>query len=269
MKRYHILDCIRGITLISMVIFHAVWDIVYLFDVDWDWYRSPAAYWWQQSICWTFIFLSGFCWSLGKHRLRRGFTVLICGFLISFATEIAMPDQRIRFGVLTLLGISMLLMIPVEGVYKRFLATAGRKYSNEESSSNGIVCRLHTAGFIGSLLCFLLTGNVNVGYLGFEGWKIWKLPEALYELGDVGNLLGFTEYSFYSADYFSIMPWFFLFLAGYFCYGILREKGLLTKLPDIRIPLLGTVGRHSLVVYMLHQPIIYAVLYVYFGLRRG
>ncbi len=257
MKRYRILDCIRGITLISMITFHTVWDLVYIFNVNWEWFLSPAAYWWQQSICWTFIFLSGFCWSFGKHKLQRGLTVLVCGFLISFVTEVAMPDQRIRYGVLTLLGTSMLLMIPVEIVYMRLVAVVTGKYGNDGGTGN-------IAGFVGSLLCFVLTRNVNDGYLGFKGWNLLKLPKQLYHLGEVGTFFGFTDPFFYSADYFSMIPWFFLFLAGYFWYGIMHEKSLLTKLPDIRIPFLSTVGRHSLMIYMLHQPILYAVLYVYF-----
>ena len=58
-SRVEWLDSIRGITLISMILYHAVWDIVYIAKVDWDWFKSDGAYIWQQSICWTFILLSG------------------------------------------------------------------------------------------------------------------------------------------------------------------------------------------------------------------
>ena len=50
-----------------MIAYHACWDLVYLFHADWDWYRGTGAYIWQQSICWTFILLSGFCFSLGRR----------------------------------------------------------------------------------------------------------------------------------------------------------------------------------------------------------
>ena len=53
--RYHGLDFIRGIALISMVLYHALWDVVHLFGVQLTWYDSPFGYVWQQSICYTFI----------------------------------------------------------------------------------------------------------------------------------------------------------------------------------------------------------------------
>ena len=71
-RRYQTLDTLRGVTIVSMILYHACWDLVWIFGADWPWYRSDGAYLWQQSICWTFILLSGYCWSLGRHRLRRG-----------------------------------------------------------------------------------------------------------------------------------------------------------------------------------------------------
>ncbi len=59
-KRYGKLDGIRGIALLNMIAYHMTWDLVYIYQVDWGWYRSQGAYLWQQGICWTFIFLSGF-----------------------------------------------------------------------------------------------------------------------------------------------------------------------------------------------------------------
>ena len=74
-RRYQVLDAIRGCALVSMILYHAAWDLVNMFGVDWPWYRGFAAHVWQQSICWTFILLSGYCWALGRRQLRRGLTV--------------------------------------------------------------------------------------------------------------------------------------------------------------------------------------------------
>lgn len=38
------LDTLRGLTLVSMIVYHACWDLVYLYRLDWDWYRSFWAY---------------------------------------------------------------------------------------------------------------------------------------------------------------------------------------------------------------------------------
>ena len=92
-RRFHLLDGIRGITLISMILYHASWDAVYLLGADWAWYRGPAAHLWQQSICWTFILLSGFCFPFGRKKLRRvdrdllllgGFYLAVAAFFVAF-----------------------------------------------------------------------------------------------------------------------------------------------------------------------------------------
>jgi len=244
MKRHHILDQIRGLTLISMILFHAVWDLVYIFDRDWTWFYSPLAYVWQQSICWLFIALSGFCWSLGRHKLRRGLIVSGAGFLVSLVTELVMPDQRIRFGVLTLLGFCMLVMIPLEKLLSKIPSWAG---------------------LFGSFLSFLLIRNINDGYLGFEGLRFAKLPDNLYHMGDIATFVGFTDTRFYSTDYFSVFPWIFLFITGYYAYRLAMQYGLLEKLSEWKPKgkLLGFMGRKSLIIYMLHQPVIYLILFVW------
>lgn len=244
MKRIRLLDDLRGITLISMIVFHAVWDLVFLFGADWEWFHGWAAYFWQQSICWTFIFLSGFCWSLGKRRLRRGVIVFAAGFIVSLVTELVTPDSRVRFGVLTLLGTCMLLMIFIEKLAAKIPAWVG---------------------FFGSMLCFMLTRNVNDGYLGFESVNLVKMPDELYHMGDIGTFLGFTEKSFFSSDYFSVFPWIFLFVTGYFGYRIALEKKFPEKMQNMHLPgnFWGFIGRHSLIIYMLHQPVIYLGLWIW------
>ena len=106
--RYKIIDEIRGITLISMILYHGIWDLVYIFGWSIEWFRSQGAYLWQQSICWMFILLSGFCWSLGRKKWKRGLTVFGAGILISAITILIMPEERIIFGFITLLGSCML-----------------------------------------------------------------------------------------------------------------------------------------------------------------
>lgn len=232
------LDTIRGIALINMILYHASWDMVYLFGADWDWYRSDMAHVWQQAICWTFILLSGYCFHLGRQRLRRGLMAFGGGALVTAVTLIAMPDAPIFWGVLTLLGSATLLTIPLDRLLAKIPARAGLALS---------------------FCLFLLLGEVNAGYLGFESARILALPETLY-----ANLftayLGFPAAGFYSSDYFPLLPWLFLFWTGYFLYR-LRPEEPHKELPCI--PVATFMGRHSLVVYLLHQPAVYAVLTVW------
>lgn len=242
-KRLAVLDGIRGFALLNMIVYHTIWDLVYLFDFHWRWYQSEIGYLWQQGICWSFIFLSGFCQPLGHHKFKRGMTVFLAGLLITAATMIFLPQEPVIFGVLTLLGSCMLLLLPLEPVFTH--------------------CKPRIGVFI-SMVFFLLTRNINIGCLGFGKWNLLELPKSFYQ-----NLwtayLGFPVAGFYSSDYFSLFPWLFLFTAGYFLYRVLEEEGCLEWLVHGRIKPLEWLGRHSLWIYLLHQPVLYGVLLILFS----
>lgn len=233
--RYYILDDIRGITLLSMIAYHAVWDLVYMFGFDWQWYRSDGAYIWQQSICWTFIFLSGFCQPLGRRKLRRGTTVFFAGLLISAVTYIITPEIRILFGVLTLIGSCMLLMIPADRLLRQ---------------CNPI------AGIAIAMTLFFLTKNLRQGCLGFESWKFYEIPTEWY-CNYVTTYLGLPFPGFFSSDYYPLFPWIFLFAAGYFLYRLFERKDLLHGLKKRGVRPLEWIGRHTLGIYIIHQPALY------------
>lgn len=241
-KRYYVLDEIRGITLLSMILYHTAWDMVYLFHKDWAWYESTTGYVWQQSICWTFILLSGFCWSFGKRKVRRGITVFGAGIVITAVTLLVMPQNRVIFGVLTLLGTCMLLMIPFHRIMKRVNSTAG---------------------LFASLILFFLLRNVPGGYIGFEGWNLLAIPDEFYR-NYVTAFFGFPQPAFFSTDYFPVFPWIFLFFAGYYLYGIAEKRNFFPYLITERIKAAGWIGRHSLPIYMIHQPVIYGILSISF-----
>ena len=96
--RLSLLDTLRGITLMSMILYHAAWDAVYLLGIQWEWYHGTGAFIWQQSICWTFILLSGFCLPLGRHPMRRGVEVFGAGLLVTAVTVLVIPENRVVFG---------------------------------------------------------------------------------------------------------------------------------------------------------------------------
>ena len=236
------LDTIRGITLLSMMLYHTCWDLVFLFGKKIPGYSGLGGYVWQQSICWTFILLAGFCWSLGSHHLKRGLIVFGSGILITFVTLLVMPESRVIFGVLTLIGSCMLLLIPMEK----------------------LLLKLRTEiGLVGSFLLFLLFRNVNTGYLGFENWNILKLPDGFYE-NLFTTYLGFPQKGFFSADYFSLLPWFFLFLTGFYLYQLVQKNHMMEKLFSWRVPGFDVIGRHSLLIYLLHQPVVFGISWMLF-----
>lgn len=91
--RYALLDELRGLDLVSMMLYHGCWDLVNLFGIQADWYYGLPGHLWQQSICWVFILLSGFCVQLGHHTLRRGAQVFGAGALVTAVTLLFMPED--------------------------------------------------------------------------------------------------------------------------------------------------------------------------------
>lgn len=238
--RYHLLDVIRGITLISMIAYHTAWDLVYMFGVHWPWYGSQAAFYWQQSICWTFILLSGFCIPFSARKWRRGAIVFGAGLLVTAVTIVFMPADRVVYGVLTFIGSAMLITALLQHqVLERIPAVAG----------------LLLNGYL-----FYLFYHVNSGYLTILPGVTVSLPLILYH-GDAMTYIGFMDPSFYSTDYFPLLPWIWLYLTGYFLSRLLRLDGTLgSSVMRWNIRPLSWIGRHSLIIYLLHQPVVYLVL---------
>ena len=121
-QRLPFIDLIRGITIIEMISYHFLWDLVYLYNADIPWYKSHGAYIWQQSICWTFILLAGFSWHLGKKHMKRGLWAFGGGVVVSLVTAIVLPNDRVRYGVLTLIGSCILIWILLDKVLKKIPA---------------------------------------------------------------------------------------------------------------------------------------------------
>lgn len=238
------LDALRGLAMVNMVAYHALYDWVYVFGQTSSWYdiSTPGCHVWQQYICWSFLLLAGYSFNLSRRPLKNGLIVAGCAVVLSVVTIGFMPEEAIWFGVLHLVGCAILLCCAARPLLEKVPPLAGL----------GV-----------SAAVFFLTNQLPVGFLGFEGLHLWQVPGALY----APNLfwLGLPDLSrFYSADYFPLLPWLFLFLCGYFA-GRLR-----LPLPKGRAPAalrpLCFAGRHSLLVYMLHQPVVYGGLWLLFNL---
>ncbi len=239
--RYHLLDSLRGLNLLSMIIYHAVWDLVYIFGMDWKWFYGTAAYVWQQAVCWTFILLSGFCWSMSKRPLKRGALVLVASLLLSLVTIMVVPQQKVLFGVLTLLGSSMIFMTVADKLFLKIKPVLGL--------------------FIFCLL-FALTRNISDRVISLGKTVIYHLPTEWYK-NMFTAFLGLPFNGFWSTDYFPFIPWFFLFTSGYFIHKIVKDK--LYMISEYKgCEFLNFMGKNSLVIYLLHQPVIYGVFTLMF-----
>lgn len=238
-RRYGWLDALRGLSLMSMILYHALWDAEYFLEKDWPWFHGTGAFLWQQSIAWTFILVSGFAFSLGHHPFRRGVMLLLWSGLIAGVTTFAVPEGPIYYGILFLLGASMVLTAFLRPLLHHIPAALG-------------------AG--GSFFLFCAFRFVWLGYAGNSLISTWALPSAWYGAFPGAEALGFPGDAFFSADYYPILPWFFLFLTGAF----LQRCSFAEPFPETMGE--GTaaalLGRHSLFIYLIHQPLLWGIFTV-------
>lgn len=238
------IDELRGLVIILMIFYHSLYDIVFVFyksDID---FYSKSLNLTQLFIATTFVCLAGIVSNYSKNNLKRGIECLAFGFLLTLITHFIMPSQLIVFGVLHLLGTSMIIYHFLKKVLKKIPT------------------------FIGTiifLLLFSFTYSMPYGYMGFFGNRMLVLPPDLYTVPFL-FLFGFPSPSFRSSDYFPIFPWIFLFICGTFIGNLFREDRMPEFFYKPHIKPLAFLGRHSLIIYLIHQPVIYGSLYLAFNI---
>lgn len=244
-NRYHLIDSVRGLAVVNMVVFHFLYDVFIIYKKNPAWYGTTSIHIWQQSIAWTFIFVSGFVWQWGKkNSIKRGIELNIFGILITIVTVLAIPDSAVRFGILNCLGCLTLIMIVVDKLIGK---------------SNQILC------FIIFIILFAIFKDVQHGVIGIEGIYTVKVSGVLYDIKPL-TIFGFPYDGFESTDYFPIMPWFFLFGAGYCMNLIVMKYDAVKNILKFKIPVLNIIGNKSVWIYLLHQPICMLICIIIFDL---
>ena len=231
------IDLLRGFAIIVMAAYHGLFSLVNIFGMECSWFYS----YWLQSVAvpligGTFIFISGLSTGFSRSVWKRGLQIFAWAMVMTFVTATFVPSLIIRFGVLHLIGCCMLLFALLRPVLNKLPKKAL---------------------FAGALLLFALTYHLPHGYLG---WKsLIALP--LRTTNPYLFPFGMMAPGFYSSDYYPLIPWFFLFLAGS-CLGPYIKSGKAAKwLYPSRLPWLETIGRHTLWIYVLHQPVLIALFY--------
>jgi uncharacterized membrane protein len=229
-------DAARGVAIIMMIIYHTTYDLDTLGGYD---IQSTSGYWalFADVTAGLFLFLVGVSLAISRARtsltgwrlfgkyLARGLRILAYGVVLTFVF-VALGMGIVAFGILHLIGISIILAYP-------FL-------------------RLRFTNLVLGALIFASGQYILAQDLYSQSF--WLLPFGVVPEGMV------------MPDYRPIMPWFGVVLIGLFfgnmVYGDGRRPATLEdKAPVLAGPLLP-LGRNSLFVYLIHQPIIIALLAV-------
>ena len=244
-KRILLADELRGLAVLLMVWYHAMYNLVFIFGIRWQGFSSPWMKGIQLFIACTFIFLAGVMCNYSHSNLRRGAVTFGIALCITLLTFTVLPSQRIVFGILHLLGICMLcaaLLLP----HLRRLAPLP-----------GMLC---------CLLLFAFTYTIGRGYVGIGPLQI-ALPPSWYDAVFLFPL-GLPPRFFFSADYYPLLPWCFLFFCGCF-FGIAAAQH---PLPDFvyrsHAAPLAAIGRRALLIYVLHQPLLYGIMLAVFKILQ-
>lgn len=240
--RLPLIDALRGFAIINVVIYHFLYDVYVIYDVNPQWPELTAISVWQRWGCSLFLLLGGMALHLGRHALRRGLQLNVLGLVITLATYWLMPSEAIYYGILTFFGCAMLTGWLLRPLWGRVPPAAG------------LIC---------CVTGYLLTQDVSSGWVQLGSWRLWQWPQALYD--DRLAILGFHGSSFASADYVPLLPHIFVFIGGWFLYAWLERAGRQHWLKYGDIRLLTLPGRHSLLIYLLHQPLLLGLCRLVYG----
>jgi len=228
----------------GMIVFHIIFDLRFF----WQWPIEPfqgKLFWLGRTVGVAFLLLSGISFTLARQRMaRKGWTesaamqreflracrVYAAAFGVTVATFIVLPAYTIQFGVLHLIATSTLLL---------------------------------------PLTAKLGGWNIIIGTL----WTSIK-PNISSSPIPTGMLLpfGFPPENFRTLDYYPLLPWHGVLMIGQgigtliYGYGTAWRRTFSSMcLPSSLVSLLTWPGRHSLLLYLIHQPIILAALWFILG----
>lgn len=233
MVRFYELDVCRGIAISMMILFHVLWDLLYFQFLSIDLYHG---FWklFQVATATLFLLIVGISAALSAKNLNfsqrlkkfslRSAKILSLASVITLITYFFMRDNYIFFGILHLIGVSIFL----SSFFIRF------KYAN----------------LIFGIVLITLGNILNQLTFSFK-WLVW---------------LGFEYNGLTTVDYYPLILWFGVVLIGIFLGKTFYENDKRIfgwqQIPENRFFIIFSyLGRHSLVIYLIHQPILFGLTY--------
>ncbi len=225
-KRILWIDVIRGISILAMVTFHFAFDLMYFGFAKPDLIYQPDWRLFERMIAFSFLFIAGLSlsithrpWINWKTFFRRYGVTAICAVLISIVTYILFNNDMIRFGILHAISVSGLIGL--------------------------LLLKLNSLSlFLLAVLIFFLNLFIPQPLEGDYFWQ-WLI---------------YTTETPNSLDYRPIIPWINPFILGMASYQLFKKWDLLETSNTIthnELSILCWLGRNSLVIYLIHQPILF------------
>jgi uncharacterized membrane protein len=223
------IDAWRGIACILMIFYHFCYDLNYLQIISFDFYHAPFWLGLRFLIVTLFIGIAGislhFATVNGIRRpklIERTMILLSCALLISLISWFLFQKRFIFFGILHFMTVASLLGL--------------------------LFIKQFWFNLIGGISLFFVGTTVQHSIFNHP-WLQW---------------LGLMTYKPPTEDYVPLLPWFGIFLLGMAVgqYGLTRYQGYLYHASSNRwILALAWLGRHSLLIYLLHQPLLLGMLW--------
>lgn len=232
-KRFHGIDELRGAAMLLVLVYHFLWALSlngYAVDPN-----KPALFWIGRIGALLFVSISGVSCMYTRAPYKRAIKILACAVIVWAATAVTGFVEPITFGVLHMLGCCSLIYAAARRPLAKINPIAGA-----------------------AVALWLFVGCYNIAEGSVFGFD---LPSALYSTKYL-FWLGFPEASYRSGDYFPLLPWLFLFLFGYFLWRAVGETKAAETLAKRRSRPLAFVGRHTLEIYLVHQPLFFGLLWL-------
>ncbi len=220
-KRFWEIDFARGVAIIAMIAFHIAFDLQYFDIID--------------------IEISNFVWILFRDSIFSLFFLLV-GITLTLSYSNKRPFSHFLLRGIKIFSWGLLITIATLLFLERGFVYFGVLHFIGVSIILAYpFLRLRYFNIVIGL--FILFAGLYVSGLTFDfPWLLW---------------IGLRPENFYSLDYFPVLPYFSLILFGIFLGNIFYKKHKRNfTIKERNIEFIEFLGRNSLAIYLLHQPLI-------------
>jgi len=226
-KRIEIIDALRGFAVALMVIHHALYNMAAFLDAPWWLYRNPVFNVLQVIFIGLFIMISGVSSRFSRGNIERGSIVIVIAVIVTYIT--VRMEMPIYFGILHLLGFLMIF------------------YGLTRKLWDKIPGKVAPCIYI----VLIIASVVAKEYFSPSSENLI--------IRDLLSILGWRQPGFINYDNQPILPWIFVFLFGTWMGHYIKEGMFPARFYEIKVPVFSVIGRNALLVYILHQPVLYGI----------